>query len=287
MIVSNKVKPVLKWAGGKRQLLGEILESIPHYTGTYFEPFIGGGAVLFEHMPPKAVINDFNPELIILYKVIKDTPEPLIEKLKEHAVYYNEKGKDYYYEIRNLDRDCERYSMMTEVEKAARTVFLNRTCFNGLYRVNRNGFFNTPIGKYKNPDICCEDTIRHINKYFRSNKVRLLAGDYRTAIRSAKLGDFIYMDPPYYPISKTASFTDYTLVGFDEEEQHRLYEDCVKLDKKGVMFLQSNSDCEYIHELYKAFNIKTVQVKRAINSVGTKRIEATEVLISNYEIKDY
>lgn len=140
MIVSDKVKPVLKWAGGKRQLLSEILECIPQYSGTYFEPFIGGGAVLFEHMPKKAIINDFNPELIMLYKVIKDTPEQLIEKLKEHAAIYSEKGKDYYYEIRNLDRDCEYYIKMTEVEKAARTIFLNRTCFNGLYRVNRSGF---------------------------------------------------------------------------------------------------------------------------------------------------
>lgn len=282
--MSKSVKPILKWAGGKRQLLGEIIPCIPSFEGTYFEPFIGGGAVFFELKPPKAIINDYNPEIVILYKVIKNYPQELIKALSIHELNYCQAGDTYYYAIRNLDRDIEKYAMLDDIAKAARTVFLNKTCFNGLYRVNRNGFFNTPIGKYKNPDICCEDTIQLISEYFKKTKIKFLAGDYRVALKSAKKGDFVYLDPPYYPISKTSSFTDYTQGGFEEKDQYRLFDDCKKLNSKGVLFLQSNSDCEFIRELYKDFYIKTVTVKRSINSVGSKRNGATEVLIANYHI---
>lgn len=282
--MNDKVKPFIKWAGGKRQLLKEIIPCIPKFEGCYYEPFIGGGAVLFDLLPQKAVINDYNSEIALLYKVVRDNPRKLVNKLAEHEDLYEKNGADYYYAIRSLDRDRESYIGIPDIEKAARTIFLNKTCFNGLYRVNKMGCFNTPIGRYKNPEICCEEQIINASNYLKKNRIRIMSGDYSVSIKKAKEGDFVYIDPPYYPISKTSSFTDYTQKGFGEKDQVRLYEDCVKLNMVGVKFLQSNSDCDYIRQMYKDFYIRTVSVKRSINSNGEKRIGATEVLIANYEI---
>ncbi len=282
--MNERVKPVLKWAGGKRQLLDEIRSCIPDFLGTYYEPFIGGGAVLLNILPKNAVINDYNSELIDLYKVIKDSPEMLINLLKEHDDAYKEKGKEYYYLVREWDRDVGKFSTLSVVEKAARTIFLNRTCFNGLYRVNRSGFFNTPIGKYVNPEIVGEDNIRRLSNYLNDSKIKFLCGDFSKSVIGAKMNDFVYLDPPYYPASATSSFTDYTQAGFGKEDQIRLKKMCDRLDKKGVLFLQSNSDCAFIRELYSEYYIKTVEVRRAINSNKTRRSNMSEVLIANYPI---
>ena len=276
------VAPVLKWVGGKRQLISDIEPLIPKSISTYVEPFVGGGAVLFHLQPKKAIINDYNQELMNVYQVIKDKPNELIEVLQEHKGLNSE---DYFYEIRSLDRS-ENYENMTDVEKAGRVIYLNKTCFNGLFRVNRAGFFNTPYGKYKNPSIVNEVTIKAVSNYFNSAKIKFLTGDYKEALRRLRSGAFVYFDPPYVPISSSSSFTGYTEHGFDYEKQVELRDECLKLHNRGVKFLQSNSYSPEILELYsdqKVFNIEIVKAKRSINSQVDKRGEISEVLIYNYE----
>lgn len=276
------VAPVLKWVGGKRQLISDIEPLIPKKISTYVEPFIGGGAVLFHLQPKKAIINDYNQELMNVYQVIKDDSDGLIEVLKKHKVLDSE---DYFYEIRSLDRS-EDYEKMSDVEKAGRIIYLNKTCFNGLFRVNRAGFFNTPYGKYKDPSIVNEVTIRAISNYFNSANVKFLTGDYKEALKRLRRGAFVYFDPPYMPISSSSNFTGYTEIGFDYEKQVELRDECLKLHNKGIKFLQSNSYTPEILELYSdssVFNIKIVQAKRNINSQSDKRGEISEVLIYNYE----
>lgn len=276
------VSPVLKWVGGKRQLISDIEPLIPKSISTYVEPFVGGGAVLFHLQPKKAIINDYNQELMNVYQVIKDKPNELIEVLQEHKGLNSE---DYFYEIRSLDRS-ENYENMTDVEKAGRVIYLNKTCFNGLFRVNRAGFFNTPYGKYKNPSIVNEVTIKAVSNYFNSAKIKFLTGDYKEALRRLRRGAFVYFDPPYVPISSSSSFTGYTEHGFDYEKQVELRDECLKLHNRGVKFLQSNSYSPEILELYsdqKVFNIEIVKAKRSINSQVDKRGEISEVLIYNYK----
>lgn len=276
------VSPVLKWVGGKRQLISDIEPLIPKSISTYVEPFVGGGAVLFHLQPKKAIINDYNQELMNVYQVIKDKPNELMEVLQEHKGLNSE---DYFYEIRSLDRS-ENYENMTDVEKAGRVIYLNKTCFNGLFRVNRAGFFNTPYGKYKNPSIVNEVTIKAVSNYFNSAKIKFLTGDYKEALRRLRRGAFVYFDPPYVPISSSSSFTGYTEHGFDYEKQVELRDECLKLHNRGVKFLQSNSYSPEILELYsdqKVFNIEIVKAKRSINSQVDKRGEISEVLIYNYE----
>ena len=276
------VSPVLKWVGGKRQLISDIEPLIPKSISTYVEPFVGGGAVLFHLQPKKAIINDYNQELMNVYQVIKDKPNELIEVLQEHKGLNSE---DYFYEIRSLDRS-ENYENMTDVEKAGRVIYLNKTCFNGLFRVNRAGFFNTPYGRYKNPSIVDEVTIKAVSNYFNSANIKFLTGDYKEALKRLRRGAFVYFDPPYMPISASSSFTGYTEHGFDYEKQVELRDECLKLHNRGVIFLQSNSYSPEILELYsdqKVFNIEIVQAKRSINSQADKRGEISEVLIYNYE----
>jgi len=270
------VSPILKWVGGKRQLLSEIVPMINVKPGsTYVEPFLGGGAVLFELQPKKAIVNDYNDELINVYLTVRDSAEELIAELEKHNVNNSE---DYYYEVRALDRS-EKYQEMTNVEKAARILYLNKTCYNGLYRVNLAGQFNSPYGKYKNPNIVNATAIRAMSKYLNENKIEICNGDYRDVLRRVRKGSFVYLDPPYMPISSSSSFTGYTENGFSYEQQVALKEECDKLRKKGIAFVQSNSDCPEIRELYKEYEIKTVQAKRAINSNASKRGEINEVLI--------
>lgn len=270
------VSPILKWVGGKRQLLSEILPMINIKSGsTYVEPFLGGGAVLFDLQPKKAVVNDYNGELINVYLTVRDFAEELIIELEKHNANNTE---DYYYEIRALDRS-EKYQEMSNVEKAARIIYLNKTCYNGLYRVNLAGQFNSPYGKYKNPNIVNATAIRAMSKYFNENKIEICNGDYREVLKKVKKNSFVYLDPPYMPISSSSSFTGYTENGFSYEQQVALRNECDKLRKKGIPFVQSNSDCPEIRELYKEYEIKTVQAKRAINSNASKRGEISEVLI--------
>lgn len=283
MAKNKLVMPVVKWVGGKRQLIDEIKSRIPKTFKTYYEPFFGGGAVLFALQPKKAVINDLNDSLIKTYKVIKDNSDELIASLSLH-----ENTSDYFYEIRNEDLYPETFNLKSDVEVASRLIYLNKTCFNGLFRVNSSGHFNTPFGNYKNPNIVNEPVIRAVSKYFNDNEITILNGDFAIACQEAQKGDFVYLDPPYDPVSDTASFTGYNAGGFGSEEQIRLRDLCVELDKRGVKFLLSNSATKFIIDLYKSKEFKSkitidiVKAKRSINSNGNKRGEVDEVLIRNY-----
>ena len=272
--------PVLKWVGGKRQLLNEILPLIPNKISTYVEPFVGGGAVIFSLQPGKAIINDSNEELINVYRVIKDKPDKLIELLHSYELRNNE---DFFYQIRAVDRDKAEYVNLTELERAARIIYLNKTCYNGLFRVNMAGEFNTPYGNYKKPNIVNQTVIKALSNYFNKYDVRLICGDYKAALTGIRKGSFVYLDPPYMPLSPTSSYTGYTAAGFGLKEQDELKEQCDILNKKGIRFLLSNSSHPYIHDLYNGYDIKIVSARRAINSKGNKRGEIDEVLIRNYE----
>ncbi len=269
------VSPILKWVGGKRQLLSDIIPMIDKKHSTYVEPFIGGGAVFFELQPKKAIINDYNSELINVYKVVRDNCEELIKVLEMHEKSNN---SEYFYKVRALDRDAG-YEQMSNVEKAARIIYLNKTCYNGLYRVNSAGQFNSPYGKYKNPNVVNATVLRAMSKYLKTPNIKIMNGDYRETLKGLRKGAFVYLDPPYMPISSSSSFTGYTEGGFSYQQQVDLRDECDKLRKKGIRFIQSNSDCPEIRELYKDYEIKTVQAKRSINSNAEKRGEINEVLI--------
>jgi DNA adenine methylase len=271
------LSPILKWVGGKRQLLSEIIPLIDESCDNYVEPFIGGGAVLFRLQPKKAIINDYNTELINVYRTVRDDLDGLVALLKEHEKY---NSSDYYYEVRALDRTPD-FDKMSNLEKAARIIYLNKTCYNGLYRVNSLGQFNSPYGKYKNPNIVNEVVLRAISKYLNRNEISIRSGDYKDVLNDIEKNSFVYLDPPYMPISSSSSFTGYTEGGFGYDKQVELKEECDKLNSKGVHFLQSNSDCEEIRELYKDYRIKVVKAKRAINSDAKKRGQINEVLIYN------
>ena len=279
--IEEKLSPVFKWGGGKRQLLDDILPKIPPHT-RYYEPFIGGAAVLLGLKPKYAVINDFNKELVNAYKVIRDYPEELIHLLKLHR---DKNSIGHFYEVRAWDRNKDNYEQLSNIEKAARTIYLNRTCFNGLYRVNRQGFFNTPCGKYKNPEIVNEDRIRAIHKYLSTNRIEIRCGDYKDALKHIRAGAFVYFDPPYMPPENgDETFTQYTVDGFDEEKQRELKGICDMLTQKGVKFMLSNSCCSFIKELYKDYHIEIVQARRNVSADGSKRILIDEILVANYEI---
>lgn len=276
------VAPVLKWVGGKRQLIEDISPLIPKQISTYVEPFVGGAAILFHLQPKKAIINDFNDELMNVYQVIKENPNGLIKILEKHK---ESNSEEYYYETRALDRtsDCENLS---KEEKAGRILYLNKTCYNGLFRVNSSGQFNAPYGKYKNPAIVNDVTIKAVSNYFNSANIKFLNGDYKEALKGLRKGTFVYFDPPYMPVSSSSNFTGYTENGFGYEKQVELRDECLKLNKRGIKFLQSNSYTPEILELYSdssVFTIKVVQAKRSINSKSDKRGEISEVLIYNYK----
>lgn len=273
------LSPVLKWVGGKRQLLDTINQLIPKNISTYVEPFVGGGAVLFDLKPKKAIINDYNTELINVYKVIRDNPQELLSLLEEHHRRNNE---DYFYEIRYLDRK-DSYDDMSNIEKAARIIYLNKTCFNGLFRVNQAGQFNSPYGSYKNPNIVNRPVVSAMSIYFKNNNIKIMQGDYKQALKGLRKGTFIYFDPPYLPISTSSSFTGYTDGGFTLEDQKELKRQCDRLNERGIKFLLSNSDHKIIRDLYQDYDIITVKARRAINSKGNKRGEINEVLVKNYE----
>ncbi|MBI9100964.1 MAG: DNA adenine methylase [Spirochaetales bacterium] len=277
-MAKKSLRPFLKWAGGKRQLLPRIRENLPKgwEERRYFEPFLGGGALLFDLHPSCAVINDINSENINVYRIIRDDVEALISHLANH-----ENNRDYYYYVREMDRN-EGYDKLTAVERASRIIYLNRTCYNGLFRVNKRGQFNVPFGKYKKPAIVNEKVLREINSYFTANQIEILSGDFDDGVKSAEAGDFIYLDPPYDPLSASSSFTGYTLQGFNRDEQIRLKRLCDKLDKKGCNFLLSNSATPFIKELYADYTIKVVGANRNINSLSSSRGRIEEVLVKNY-----
>lgn len=275
----NKLaSPILKWVGGKRQLLPKIREYLPKKITTYYEPFVGGGAVLLDIQPQKAIVNDVNSELINLYQVVKDDVEALIKDLAKHK---NE--SDYFYKVRAWDRNPEIYKNLSNVERASRIHYLNKTCYNGLFRVNQAGQFNSPFGSYKNPNIENSITLRAVSKYFNEANIEFRNTDFEEALKGIRKGAFVYFDPPYDPISDSSNFTGYAIGGFDRTEQIRLKLLCDKLDQRGVKFLLSNASTGFIRDLYKDYNIEIIQAKRAINSNGDARGEVDEVLVRNYE----
>ena len=276
--MKNKlVAPVVKWVGGKRQLMSEIEPLFPKRYTTYCEPFVGGGAVLFSKQPRHAIVNDLNKDLITTYLVIRDDVRTLIELLKQY-----EYTADYFYKVRDLDRDKEQYSQLSSVEKAARLLYLNKTCYNGLFRVNSSGEFNSPFGNYKNPNIVNEPVLLAVNKYFCNNDIAFYSEDFASTLKRIKRGAFVYLDPPYDPVSDTSSFTGYNKGGFDKKEQIRLKNCCDELSANGIKFMLSNSSTDFIKELYNNYNITTVNANRAINSNGQKRGKVEEVIIRNY-----
>ena len=273
---SNQITyPIVKWVGGKRQLLFELLKNLPKTYNRYFEPFIGGGALFFELQPDNAYISDMNEELINLYSVVRDSVDELIEDLSKHEI-----SKEYFLEIRNIDR-TEEYSKLSNVERASRFIYLNRTCFNGMYRVNSKGEFNVPFGNYKNPRIIDENNLLNCSELLKKTEIKCT--DFSEIIHKVQKGDFVYFDPPYVPLNETSSFTSYTKDGFDIDMQFKLREVCDELDSMGVKFMLSNSDTKLVNELYANYEIKKVFASRQINANAAGRGKITEVLVKNYD----
>lgn len=279
-LLKDKPKPFVKWVGGKRQLLKQFRdlglyppEDFDPITNTYFEPFVGGGAVFFDLLPKKAELSDLNKELVITYDVIKNDVEELIKALKKHK-----HDKEYYLKIRS-----KKIEDLSDIHIASRLIYLNRTGFNGLYRVNKQGGFNVPFGRYSNPLICDEENLRRVSKSLEN--VFIKHQDFKEVLKRAKEGDFVYFDPPYFPVSKTASFTSYTAESFLEKEQIDLRDTLAELHERGCFVMLSNSDTPFINEIYsgiKSVKINKIVAGRAINSKASGRGKITEVLITNY-----
>ncbi len=275
--------PIVKWAGGKSHLLSELDSIIPSKFDRYFEPFLGGGAMFFHllsyrNMRFTAYLSDINKELITAYKVVKYNLGQLIELLKKHQREYTRNPSEYYYKLR------DEIKPVTDIDKTARFISLNKTCFNGLYRVNRNGIFNVPMGRYKNPLICDNNNLENVSKALRYSKASIAICDYKHALLKAEKDDFIYLDPPYHPTSSTANFTGYSDKGFGEDDQLELSKSFARLDETGCKVLLSNSDTPLIRKLYSDFstNIKEVHVSRLISCKASRRVGYKELLISNY-----
>lgn len=274
-----KSQPFLKWVGGKRALLSELLVRLPQNFNNYFEPFVGGGALFFELKRlgllegKKVYLSDQNKELINAYKVVRDNPDSLLKILYE---YQQKHSSEFYYETREMDRGDE-FATFDPIIRAARFIYLNKTCFNGLYRVNGKGFYNVPMGSYKNPSIYNSDLIYSSSQSLRN--VTIEVADFSKTLEYANSGDFVYFDPPYYPLEKVASFTSYNKDAFLDDEQQRLFEVFKSLDKKGVFAMHSNSDTQFIKELYADYIIETVECPRFINSKSSGRGKIKEVLI--------
>lgn len=279
-LIKNRPKPFVKWVGGKRQLLAQFRqldlyppEQFNPLKHHYFEPFVGGGAVFFDLLPQHATLSDMNAELVTTYLVVRDKVEELIKSLKKHQT-----DKDYFLKIRSQD-----VSKLSDVQIASRFIFLNRTAFNGLYRVNKKGEFNVPYGKYANPTICDETNLRRVSSALQGISIK--HQDYKVILRQAKKGDFIYFDPPYYPVSKTASFTSYTKESFLDKEQTELRDVFMALHKRGCFVMLSNSYTPFILDLYrghKGVRVSTIQASRNVNSKASGRGKIAEVLVTNY-----
>ena len=284
-VVGDQMKPspFVKWAGGKARLLPQLTPYFPERFGRYIEPFVGGGAVFFylcSHgrlADGGSVLIDSLEELINCYRTVQDCVEELIVELQRHELRKGD--KEYYYAVRAWDR-TPGYAQRDEIERAARFIFLNRTCYNGLYRVNKSGRFNVPFGRHRNPTICPADNLRAVSHALQG--VALLAGDFTHCLETAAAGDFIYLDPPYDPLSDTANFTSYTSDDFGEGDQRRLAELFRELDRRGCQVLLSNSSTDFIREIYEGYEQAEVQAIRAINSKGSARGPIPELLVMNY-----
>ena len=277
-----KGKPFVKWAGGKRQILDKLKQYIPADFNTYYEPFIGGGALFFELSPKKAIINDSNAELINVYKVLcnEEKFNKMTRVLNSHETNHSE---EYYYELRNKDRSKSSFGRLADYTRAARTIYLNKACFNGLYRVNSKGEFNVPFGKKTKVNTYEDSNLNLISYYLTNNEIGILNDDFEKSVSTAKKGDFIYFDPPYD--SDTSTFNSYTEDGFGKEEQVRLARVFKELSDRGCYVMLSNHNTKLINELYSDFNIHVIEAKRNINANGKKRGKVEEVIITNYENK--
>lgn len=273
-------KPIVKWAGGKRQLIDKLLEHMPKKYNNYFEPFVGGGALLFELMPKNATINDVNQELLAIYRCLANDKwfKFMIGDLEEHEKKHSE---NYYYEIREIDRNPD-FENLPIWKRASRAIYLNKSCFNGLYRVNSNGYFNVPSGKKEKIHTYDKENIVKLHNYFMSGNVTILEGDFAKAVEKAKSGDFVYFDPPYDPFDDKETFTSYTKFNFSKDDQKRLADLFKELSTKGVYVMLSNHNTKYINELYEGFNIYVVNAKRMINADSKGRGNVEEVIITNY-----
>ncbi len=291
-------KPFIKWVGGKTQLLEQLDAQLPVDFGdwgnvTYIEPFVGGGAMLFymlQHYPniKYAVINDINPDLTTCYKTVRDNPEQLIESLRDiecvyHSFHSEEERKEYFLDVRRQYNE----KGLAPIENTTKFFFLNRTCFNGLYRVNKSGLFNVPFGKYSNPLICDPETIRRDSELLQ--RVEILTGDFEKTFDYANGNTLFYFDPPYRPLSETSSFNDYAKEAFNDDAQIRLKEFCDRINNAGFKFMLSNSDCKgkdekdkFFDVLYEDYQIEKVWASRSINSNPNKRGKLTEILVHNY-----
>lgn len=277
-------RPFVKWAGGKGQLLPELSRRLPSTFGRYHEPFVGGGALFFYlynagRLRHGAVLSDYNPELILCYEVVRDDVEALIEALQAHARHKHD--SEYFLQVRKWDRQPG-FAQRSPVERAARTLFLNRTCYNGLYRLNNKGQFNAPFGYYKNPQICDPENLRAASSALQD--VELRVADFAAVVEQAAPGDFVYFDPPYVPVSPTASFTHYTGQTFGHADQLRLAQAFDTLQQRGVYVMLSNSHTPVTRELYAAHAVSTsvVYASRKINCDGNKRGSVEELIVCSY-----
>ena len=267
-------KPFLKWVGGKSKLIPDLVARMPQEYNRYFEPFMGGAALFFHLCPKDAYLSDVNPELLNTYSVVKKQVAALVEDLKGHRY-----EREYFYRVRNADRSKE-FAKWSAVERASRFIYLNKTCFNGLCRVNSKGHFNTPFGRYNNPKILDEKNLRACSRALKTTKI--IKASFLKVEEHAKKGDFVYFDPPYVPLSATANFTTFSRSGFGLEMQQELKNLCDRLTAKRVKFMLSNSAAPLIFELFTTYNIHIVRAPRAINSAADKRGKIDEVLVTNY-----
>lgn len=267
---TDEPRPFLKWAGGKGQLLEQYGPLFPRRFGRYHEPFVGGGAVFFHLHPARATLSDDNSDLIDCLTAVRNDLPAVITALGQHRY-----EKEYYYAVRAQDP-----AELPLVERAARMIYLNRTCFNGLYRVNSKGGFNVPFGRYANPTICDAPNLRACARALK--RARIERAPFPAVLDRARRGDFVYFDPPYHPLSKTAYFTAYAKGGFREADQRELARVYAELDRRGVLVMLSNSNAPLVRELYKGFRIVQVQATRSINSKGARRGAITELVVLNY-----
>lgn len=275
----QEAKPFVKWAGGKTQLLGRLSSIIPDSFNDYYEPFMGGGAMFFylasRNLTQKRVfLSDINSELINVYKCLRDKLDLLLAKLINHQEKYIQDRTTYYYKLRGLTYD-------DDLERAAQLITLNKTCYNGLYRVNKKGMFNVPMGQYKNPLICDTANLKKVSSILNRRDIGIECMEYQQMLRQAREGDFVYLDPPFSPISETANFTEYTAGGFVMEDQINLARVFRSLDRRKCKVVLSNSDCALVRNLYKEFKVMTVSSLRSINCKSVKRKGNKELIIYN------